>query len=104
MQISHIIRTLLLSPVIIIRYLAVENDLDVGPTAALSGHHIAAVVVCAAGVAVTRAAAQRVRGQAKVLRLALVAVTPHNVPLTVAAPWKSIQRMKTYRNLFDLNS
>ncbi len=83
-------------------YLIVENHLDVGPTAALAGHHIAAVVVRAAGVAVTRAAAQRVRGQAKVLRLALVAVTTHHVPLTVAAPWKSIQknqRMTTYRNL-----
>jgi hypothetical protein len=81
-----------------------QNHLDVGPTAALAGHHIAAVVVGAAGVAVTRAAPQRVRGQAKVLRLALVAVTTHHVPLTVAASWKSIERMTTYRNLFDLNS
>ncbi len=68
------------------------NHLDVWSTAALAGHHIAAVVVRAAGVAVTRAAPQRVRGQAKVLRLALVAVTPHHVPLAVAATWKSKQR------------
>jgi hypothetical protein len=81
-----------------------RNYLDIWPTAALAGHHIAAVVVSAAGVAVTRAAPQRVRGQAKVLRLALVAVTPHHVPLTVTAPWKSIERMTTYRNSFDLNS
>jgi hypothetical protein len=86
--------------VIIIKYLTVVNHLDVWPTAALAGHHIAAVVVCAAGVAVTRAAPQRVRGQTKVLRLALVAITPHHVPLTVTAPWKSIERMTTYRNLF----
>jgi hypothetical protein len=82
----------ILRSVIIIRHLTVENHLYIWPTAALAGHHIAAVVVRAAGVAVTRAAAQRVRGQAKVLRLALVAVTTHHVPLAVAAPWKCIER------------
>jgi hypothetical protein len=59
--------------------------LDIGTAAALAGHDIAAVVVSAAGVAVAGPAAQRVRGQAEMLRLTLITVAANHVSLTVAA-------------------